>query len=72
MILSSALLAVLAALPAAAADLTQPIRPGAGAPRTRDAAKAATAAQRTLPAAKAGNVVRAYQPAKPGEGAPKG
>jgi hypothetical protein len=46
--------------------LIQPLRPGAGQPRVRQGAAVQSAAQ-------GGKVrTRAYQAAKPGEGAPKG
>ena len=68
----SLLLAALPALPALSSTRTQPIRTGTGPSRVRDTATAASAAQRTRAKAEAAGITRAYQPAKPGEGAPKG
>lgn len=68
----SVLLAALPTLPALSSNLIRPIRTGTGQPRTRDSATAASAAQRTQTQPVGAGVTRTYQPAKPGEGAPKG
>lgn len=50
----------------------QVIRTGKGEPRVREAAAARTAAPRTPNQAQETGRTRPYQPAKPGEGEPKG
>ncbi|GEM_PF-5469405 len=64
-----ALLVASLGLPASEApkDTTRPVRTEKGEPRVRDAAKGRAASER-VPAP---GRTRPYQPAKPGEGAPK-
>ncbi|GLH71812.1 hypothetical protein GETHLI_03140 [Geothrix limicola] len=50
----------------------QVIRPGKGEPRTREAVAARTASPQTPTTDGGMRRTRPYQPAKPGEGAPKG
>jgi len=50
---------------------TQVLRAGKGEPRVRDAASARRATDRPQAAAEGRGRSRPYQPAKPGEGAPK-
>ena len=75
MLLLTAALPALAAQPepptSGASHTTQVFRSGKGEPRVRTAAASRTATQRPPSPAEGTGRTRPYQPAKPGEGAPK-